>query len=300
MSTPTRSRAAIVTRRAFLTAGASVLALGGAAEAVNAGLLPGRTTLYRVLGLDGPAGTIPHVGGVPVVSGSFRSAARGGIRTGWAVAAPVGAKDLPVVVALHGYGGTHASLFGQELGLDRFLAAHLDAGGKPFAIVSVDGGDRYWHPRRDGDDPAGMVMKELLPLVSRMGFDTGRLAFTGYSMGGYGALRFGWTLGADRVRAVSALSPALWTTAGAAASIAFDDAADYAANTPYGRQERLTGIPVRIDCGTGDGFQTAVRTYVAGFPEAPAGGFEAGGHDMAFWRREAPAHLRFLADALHR
>jgi S-formylglutathione hydrolase FrmB len=139
-----------------------------------------------------------------------------------------------------------------------------------------------------------------LPQLASRGFDTDRIAFTGYSMGGYGALRFGWTLGSDRVRAVSALSPALWTTAQAAASIAFDSPADYAANTPYGRQDRLTGIPVRVDCGTGDGFEPAVRTYVDGFHSPPAGGFPPGGHDMAFWRRVAPGHLTFLATALHR
>lgn len=293
-----RSRSAVVTRRAFLTAGVAVVALGGAAEAVNARIIPGRSLLYRALGLTGPAGAIPDVAGMPVRSASFVSAARGGILTRWSVAAPPGMKDLPVVIALHGYGGSYASLFGRGLGLDRFLAAHLDAGGKPFAIASVDGGNRYWHPRRDGDDPAGMVTDELLPRLRSMGFDTTRLAFTGYSMGGYGALRFGWMLGPERVRAVSALSPALWTTAAAAASIAFDNPADYAANSPYGRQKRLAGIPLRIDCGTGDGFEPAVRTYVAGFAAAPAGGFEPGAHDMDFWRREVPAHVRFWAEAL--
>jgi S-formylglutathione hydrolase FrmB len=296
---PDRTRAAVVTRRAFLATGLSVLALGGAAEAVNAGLVPGRTTMFRLLGLNGPEGTIPDVTGAPVTSGSFESAARG-LDVGWSVAAPADMHNLPVVVALHGYGGTHASLFGNGLGLDRFLAAHLAAGGKPFAIASIDGGSRYWHPRRDGDDPAAMVTDEFLPRLEKMGFDTGRLAFTGYSMGGYGALRFGWKLGPDRVKAVTALSPALWTTAGAAATVAFDSPADYAANSLYGRQDRLAGIPTRIDCGTGDGFQAAVRTYVEGFREPPAGGFEAGGHDMSFWRREAPAHLRFLAENLHR
>ena len=298
MTKPAPSRTAKVTRRVFLSAGVSALALGGIAAGVNAGVLPGRTTMYSLLGLDGPAGAIPHIADVPLVAGSFVSAKRKGITTGWTVAAPAGARNVPVVVALHGFGGHHDSLFGNALGLDRFLAAHIAKGGRPIAIAAVDGGNRYWHPRRDGDDPAGMVVDEFIPRLNEMGFDTGRLAFTGYSMGGYGALRFGWKLGPERVKAVSALSPALWTTARAAASIAFDSPADYAANDLYGRQSRLE-VPVRIDCGTGDGFQSAVRTYVDGFPKRPAGGFEAGGHDYRFWRRLAPAHVAFLAEQLY-
>lgn len=299
MTKPVRSRSAKVTRRVFLTAGVSVLAVGGLAEAVNAGLLPGRNTMYSALGLDGPPTTVPKVAGVPVVSGSFVSAKRKGIKTGWSVAAPAGERDLPLVVALHGYHGNHRSLFGAEVGLDRFLAEHIAKGGKPIAIASIDGGNRYWHPRADGDDPAGMVMDEFLPRLQAMGIDVGRLAFTGYSMGGYGALRFGWKLGPERVKAVSALSPALWTTAQAAARVAFDSPADYAANDLFGRQGALH-VPVRIDCGTGDSFERAVRTYVAGFPKRPAGGFETGGHDMSYWRRLAPAHIAFLTDALYR
>ncbi|PZF58471.1 alpha/beta hydrolase [Curtobacterium sp. MCBD17_034] len=234
----------------------------------------------------------------PTSSGSFTSRARRGRRVGWTVAAPTSDHALPVVVALHGYGDDHADLFGDRLGLDRFLAEHVDHGGAPFAIAAVDGGDRYWHRRADGDDPASMVLDEFLPLLARQGLDTGRLGFTGYSMGGYGALHFAGVLGRHRVRVVSALSPALWTTAGDTARGAFDDPTDFAANTVTGRQRALDGIPVRIDCGTGDGFEPAVRTYVDGFTRRPAGGFEAGGHDMAFWRRLAPDHVAFLGQHL--
>lgn len=99
--------------------------------------------------------------------------------------------------------GNHRSLFGTEVGLDRFVAEHIAKGGKPIAIASIDGDNRYWHARADGDDPAGMVMDEFLPRLQAMSIDIGRLAFTGYSMGGYGALRFGWKLGPERVKAVS-------------------------------------------------------------------------------------------------
>jgi S-formylglutathione hydrolase FrmB len=291
----TGSRAGRITRRSLVVGGAAVVVAGAAAEAVNLRLLPGRSTMYRVLGLDGPAGTVPDVAPVPSSSGSFVSSARRGRTVGWTIAAPEADGPLPIAVALHGYGDDHADFFGSHLGYDRFLAAHVAAGGAPFAIAAVDGGNRYWHRRADGDDPAAMVVDEFLPLLARRGFDTARLAFTGYSMGGYGALHLAGVLGSARVRAVSAISPALWTSAGDTARGAFDDAADFRANTVLGRQRSLDGIAVRVDCGTGDGFEPAVRTYVDGFSTAPAGGFEPGGHTTAYWRRTAPQQLTFLA-----
>lgn len=295
----TGSRAARITRRSLVVGGAAVVVAGAAAEAVNLRLLPGRSTMYRVLGLDGPAGTVPDVDPVPSTSGSFVSSARRSETVGWTIAAPKADGPLPIAVALHGYGDDHADFFGSHLGYDRFLAAHVAAGGAPFAIASVDGGNRYWHRRADGDDPAAMVVDEFLPLLARRGFDTARLAFTGYSMGGYGALHLAGVLGSARVRAVSAISPALWTSAGDTARGAFDDAADFRANTVIGRQRSLDGVAVRVDCGTGDGFEPAVRTYVDGFATAPAGGFEPGGHTTAYWRRLAPQQIAFLARHLH-
>lgn len=272
---------------------------GAAAEAVNLRLLPGRSTMYRVLGLDGPAGTIPDVAAVPTTSGSFVSTARRGRTVGWTIAAPESDGPLPIAVALHGYAGSHRTFFGTGLGYERFIAQHVAAGGAPFAVAGVDGGNGYWHRRADGDDPGAMVLDEFVPMLGRRGFDTGRLGFTGNSMGGYGALRFGGILGASRVRAVAALSPALWTAAGDTARGAFDDAADFRANTVLGRQRTLDGVAVRIDVGTGDGFEPAVRTYVDGFATKPAGGFEPGAHDAAFWRRMAPQQITFLARHLH-
>lgn len=289
------SRGARITRRSLLVGGAAVVVAGAAAEAVDLRLVPGRSTMYRVLGLDGSAGTIPDVDPVPSTSGSFVSTARKGATVGWTVAAPHSDTPLPVVVALHGYGSDHRDFFGRHLGYDRFLAAHVAAGGAPFAIAAVDGGNRYWHRRADGDDPAAMVTDEFVPMLSDRGFDTGRLGLVGNSMGGYGALHLGGVLGSSRVRAVSAISPALWTSAGDTARGAFDDAADFRANTVLGRQRSLDGVAVRVDCGTGDGFEPAVRTYVDGFRERPAGGFEPGGHTHDYWRRLAPQQLAFLA-----
>lgn len=288
-----------VARRTLIGAGIGVAAaalLGaGAGVAVEERLLPGRSTMHRLLGLDGTPGRIPSVRPGPMTSGTFVSAARRGATVGWAVSRPPGSsRALPVLVALHGYGGDHASAFGDGLGLDRFLAQATAHGVPPFAIASADGGDTYWHRRATGEDAGAMVTDELLPLLAKTGLDTTRVALLGWSMGGYGALRLGGLLGQRRVASVVAESPAVWHTAADAAHGAFDGPADFAANTVFGREATLSGIPVRIDCGTGDGFASNVRDYVSGLHPHPAGGFAPGGHDLGFWRRVAPAQLAFV------
>lgn len=285
-------------RRGLLTAG--LVGLGGAGVAVEQGLLPGRDWLANQLRDDGPAGVVPDVEAGPTVSGTFVSAARMGATCGWAIAyPPTGSRDLPVLVVLHGRRADHTAAFADDyLGLGHFLAQAVQDGTPPFAVASVDGGDTYWHRRASGEDSGAMVTDEFLPLLSEEGLDTSRLGLFGWSMGGYGALLLGGRLGHDRVAAIAAVSPALWRDAGDTPEGAFDDADDFAAHTVFGEQERLRHIPVRVDCGTSDPFYSATVDYVDGLSPDPAGGFEPGGHDVDYWRREAPAQLAFLGHHL--
>jgi enterochelin esterase-like enzyme len=276
--------------------GASAGAIG-----VREGALPGRAWLARHLGdrVDGP---VPEVAPGRVVNGTFVSRDRLGARVGWSVAypprGPRAGRGLPVAVVLHGKHGNHAKAFDHGyLALDKFLAAEVAAGGTPFALASVDGGNSYWHARDSGEDAGAMVRDELLPLLERLGLRTDRVGLMGWSMGGFGALSLAGSWGPSRVAAVAAESPALFARFADATPGAFDDAADLAAVTVFGRQDALAGIPVRIDCGTSDPFHDATRDYVAGFPERPAGTFTDGGHDVGYWRSRAPAQLRFLARA---
>ena len=277
-------------------------ALGAAGYAVREDVLPGRSLVYGHLGLDGPDGVIPHVEPGRTVSGSFVSRARGGRCTGWTIALPpgvgAGARSLPVAVVLHGRGNSHVSAFDPSyLGLDRFLAAAVGQGATPFAMASVDGGESYWHARENGDDAGAMVVDEFLPLLSDQGLDVSRVAFLGWSMGGYGALRLASRLGRDRVVAATAMSPALWHRFADSTPGAFDDAADFDRATLFGRQRDLDGIRVRIDCGEADPFYAATRDYVEGFQVPPVGGFQPGSHVVGYWRRMAPAQVRFIAKA---
>jgi S-formylglutathione hydrolase FrmB len=231
-----------------------------------------------------------------MTTGSFVSAARGGVTTNWAIARPPGQTTaLRPLIALHGKNSDAATVMAG--GVEQGLAQAVAAGLPPFAVVAVDGGGSYWHKRASGEDAGAMVTDELIPLLDDQGLDTARAAFLGWSMGGYGALLLGGRLGPARTAAICAVSPALWLAPGEAALGAFDGADDWSANSVFG-MPALASIPIRVDCGDGDPFYTATKEFIAGLPTPPAGGFSSGGHDPSFWSSQLPAELTWIAPLL--
>jgi predicted esterase len=231
-----------------------------------------------------------------VVRGSFVSAARGGVETNWAIVRPPGQiAALRPVIALHGTGADAAAVV--NFPMAHYVADAVNAGAPPFAVVAVDGGDGFWHKRASGGDSGAMVLDELIPMLGSQGLDTSRVAFWGWSMGGYGALLLGARLGPARTAAISALSPGLWPSFNEAPAGAFDSAADFAANTVYGLPA-LASIPIRIDMGTSDSLYPGAQTFIAQLPTRPAGGNSPGGHDFAFWSSQLPAELGWIAPLL--
>ncbi|GAB2970616.1 alpha/beta hydrolase [Nocardioides montaniterrae] len=293
-----------LSRRQLLTAGGAVFGAGTlAAVGVETEALPGRSWVYRHLGIDGRAGGVPDVRGGKVLNGSFRSALRLGATVGWSLALPPGhgPDGLPVLVALHGRYEDHTyAMDHRQLALDLFLADAVAHGVPPFAIAAVDGGDTYWHRRRTGEDAGAMVAHELLPLLAERGLDTARLALLGWSMGGFGAMHFALQLGPAMVKGIGAMSPALWHHYADSAPGAFDDEADFAASSLFGKQGELSQTQLRIDCGESDPFYSATKDFRAGFPagHTPAGGFSLGAHNGDYWRRVVPHQLEFLGQAL--
>lgn len=145
------------------------------------------------------------------ISGSFISAARGGIKTNWVISMPPGQSgQLRPVIALHGKDGNAGMML--DLGVEQGLARLVKEGKPAFAVVGVDGGNTYWHRRSSGGDSGAMVLDELLPMLTSMGMDTSRVGFLGWSMGGYGALLLGARLGPARTAGICAISPALFTS----------------------------------------------------------------------------------------
>lgn len=279
--------------------GRRALLLGSGAVAVSAAAGVGATHLGAVhrlvFGSPSSPHAVPAVDGGPVLTGSFRSAARQAV-TGWTIAYPPGVRvgtSLPVMVVLHGRGDSHTDLV-RTHHLERFLAAAVTSGVPPFALASVDGGEHsYWHRRAAGDDAQAMVIDELLPLLAARGLRTSRVALGGWSMGGYGALLLASVLGPSRVAAVAVDSPALWTRWEDSARGAFDGRADFAAHDVLASAAALAGIPVRVSCGTSDPFLPGVKAFLRAVPSAERD-LAPGAHDLAWWQHAAPGQLAFV------
>ena len=75
-------------------------------------------------------------------------------------------------------------------------------------MVSLDGGDSYWVPRSDSDDPQRMLTEELPVWLAERGLGSVFGVF-GISMGAYGALNYARAVPGLTVAAVS---PALFLT----------------------------------------------------------------------------------------
>lgn len=206
----------------------------------------------------------------------------------WRLARPRLGTPRGLVVALHGHGGDADTAF--DLGLGKEVERTR------LAVVSVDGGDSYWHARRDGSDSGAMVRDELLPMALGLaGLPTDvPVVLLGWSMGGYGALRIACDLGPGRVRGVVAVSAALWRRASQTPAGAYDDRADFERNSVLEHIDTLARIPVRIDCGTSDPFVAANR-FLASELVGAAARFTPGGHDESYWRAQAPGEMTWAA-----
>jgi enterochelin esterase-like enzyme len=283
-------------RRAVLRMGASASVAAAGAWALSAWLDP----LEPQAQPQSPAPFEPSTASsnLPTkLTGSFISAARGGVKTNWVIALPPGQTSqsglLRPVIALHGKDGDANMVL--DCGVEDGLARLVKAGKPPFAVVGVDGGsDSYWHKRVSGQDAGAMVLDELLPMLASMGLDTSRVGFMGWSMGGYGALHLGAKLGPSRTAGICAISPALYTSYTDSAPGAFDSYDDWMANSVVGLPA-LSQIPLRLDCGTFDRFYPATRQFVSQLKTPPAVSFTVGGHDMTWWRMQLPGELSWLA-----
>ena len=276
-------------RRTLLRgAGALGVAALGAGWAMEEGVMPGGDRLRAVVGREDPT-AIPRAHRGNLLTGSFRSPARNGRRSGWTMCWPHGVPTgtrLPVLLMLHGRGSHHNSVF-DGLGMDRFLNRAVEDGLAPFAIASVDGGTDYWKPAPDGSDASRMLVDEFVPLMADHGLDTSRISMGGWSMGGYGSLRIAG-LHLMPVRSVATLAPALHD----------NESADDVLRNPG----RLEGTPLQISVGRADPFYDLIQRYVRGLradgiePELHVG---EGAHGQKFWRAFVPSLLQFTGRHLN-
>lgn len=297
---PTETSRRGPSRRAILVGGLGAAVAAGALaayELVQGGVLPGKYALARLDGACGSAPPPPRGTPPARTEVTFYSTYRRRNVT-MVTLTPAGAAGRPVLVGLHGAGSDArqlASLLGPAM-----MAAKIDK----LAAVTVDGGDTYWHKRADGDDPLGMIIHEVLPRLRTAGHDTTRMAIAGDSMGGYGALLLAEQVAHRQpaVTAVAALSPAIFVSyadAIGASPRSFDSPADFAHHDVLAAAAALRNVPSWIACGIDDPFEAEtarLRAKLAAVSgREPAGGILPGCHDDAFWARNLPNALAFLA-----
>jgi S-formylglutathione hydrolase FrmB len=286
-----------LSRRRLLALGFGSLAAVAAAgaigvELISRGVVPGGRVLAQ---LDGAC----SVARPPLIFSRARHR-----EVGYTIAYPPGhgrGSALPLVVMLHGYGGNHANAV-SGMSPTQAMALHLGREPlAPMAMVTVDGGGKYWNPH-PGDNPMAMVIDELIPRCQRLGLGRPphRVAAMGISMGGYGAL-----LLAEKyphlVRAVAAISPAIWTSYAQARQVnagAYASAADFAADDVVTHASALAATPVRIASGDSDPFHPGVEALVRALPAGAIADFSAGCHTRDFFIAQEPPSLGFLAQHL--
>ena len=110
----------------------------------------------------------------------------------------------------------------------------------------------------------------------------------------------------DLIRAVAAISPAVWTSyaqARAANAGAYASAADFAADDAVTHAARLARVKVRVASGFADPFYPGVQALARALPADPGGEpaavtFAHGCHDNSFFTAQVPPSLAFLARQL--
>ncbi len=167
------------------------------------------------------------------------------------------------------------------------------------ALVTVDGGNGYWTPH-PGDDALGMVIHELIPLCQERGLGTHAIGMMGISMGGFGALMIAENY-PHLVKAVAAISPAIWTTYAQAHYVnpgAYANAAAFRRYDAVTHTASLRGRPVRVASGQSDPFHPYVVALADALPRGAIVTFPPGAHTSTFFRSQEGPSMAFLSEHL--
>jgi enterochelin esterase-like enzyme len=217
----------------------------------------------------------------------------------------------PVLYLLHGHGGNRGDWPAMHL---RETVDGLIARGEipPLLIVMPDAGTSWYVDRRERMETA--FVSDLLPAIERdyraLASREGRM-IAGFSMGGYGAMRFA-LVHPDLFAAAALLSPAIYDPepppnssarrAGVFGAEAFDAQAWRSLNYPALWEAYLARHqPVPMYVFSGDDDEYFIEFEVAKFYELlrrqgqPAElRIVDGGHDGALWEAALPDAMRYM------
>lgn len=251
--------------------------------------------------------------GLRVITVGSRALGRRADLCFWAPPGGTARTTLPLLILLHGTGGSAWSWPLQ--GAAHLTAAQLVEAEEIAPVALAMPSDGLWGlgsgyvPHADADYERWIV--EEVPAAAALADDrvTGSspLTIAGLSMGGFGALRLGAKY-PDRFRGISAHSAV--TTLGRLA----ETTGDRLDALPHFGQPEGTALhwlevnaarlpPLRFDCGTDDPLLPGNRALHAALD---ARGIEhqyeefAGGHDWLYWRLHLADSLRFLDGAATR
>ncbi len=215
---------------------------------------------------------------------------------------PEPAGERPLLVFLHGAGGSASSFVGNEA-----VLAGLAGLGRRAPIVAFPEGEVSWWHDRDSGDWGRYVLTEAIPaVVDRFDADPRRVAIGGISMGGFGAYHLALRR-PDRFCATGGHSAGLWSQVGEEFPGAFDTDEDFERNGVIAAVQEdpdaFGETEVWNDYGDEDWFVAGNEAFVAALRAGDAdltARVWPGGHDSTYWDAHFPEYLRFYANALAR
>jgi S-formylglutathione hydrolase FrmB len=220
-----------------------------------------------------------------------------------------GAKNLPVIYLLNGYGAALRS-FTKVADLDSLANAHR------LILVCVDGGGDSWYINDPSDNKRryeDYFFKDLLPQVEKwLGpkVDTLRRGLLGISMGGHGAIRY-FALHNNRFAACGASSGVMDLSASKMRDqVLARMFGEYAANkTKFLQYSAVSQVkyikgsrkPLKLDCGSEDYLLESNKVLVEECKRQQVQvefSTSAGGHHISYWKKTIPEQITYLAKHL--
>ena len=187
------------------------------------------------------------------------------------------------------------------------LSAALSAegagkGGRPFAVVALDGGQNCWHQEKPGADPMDVLVDELPAWLSAHGLTGPPALVAGIGSGGFDALLYARRRNehGSPVRAVATIAPGLATTwPEASARHTFQDEAQWAELDPVRHVSALGRTPIGVWCGDRDPDLTGIREFVR-LARPEVADISKPGHSVTDFRVTLAQALHFLGGKLPR